>query len=233
MKIHDCIQGSPEWLRLRAGIPTASEFHRLVSPTWKIRTGDGPATFLAEKLAEKWTGAPLPAIGGFGALEQGTILEEEALPWFELETGLALSRVGFITTDDDRMGCSPDSLVEPDGGLECKCPQAPGHIAWLIDGVLPEAHAAQVHGCMYVTGRNWWRFLSYRRGFPPLLLTIERDEKIQAVIREALGAFQEKFDKAWELLCEKNGGPPARRAAPVEQPREPEPSMWPRAEAGT
>ena len=193
MIIHDVQQGCGEWLSLRAGIPTASEFHRLVSPTWKIRTGDGPTTFLCEKLAEAFTGAPLPQTGGFGALEQGTLLEEEGIPWFELEYG-PVQRVGFCTTDDKRIGCSPDALFGDDSGVEMKCPQAQTHVSYLLAGDLPSDYSAQVHGAMLVTGRPSWRFVSYRRGFPPLVLIVKRDEAIQKVLREALDAFLERFD---------------------------------------
>ena len=41
MKIHDCTQGSLAWLELRAGLPTASEMDALVSPTFKVKKGDG------------------------------------------------------------------------------------------------------------------------------------------------------------------------------------------------
>ena len=204
MKIHDCKQGSAEWLKLRAGIPTASEFHRLVTPLWKIRTGEGPATYLNEKLAEAWTGAPLPQTGGFGTLEQGTILEEEALPWYELETGTTVRRVGFITTDDGRVGCSPDGLEE-NSGVEIKCPQAQTHVGYLLDGGVPGEYLAQVHGSMFVTGFPCWKFLSYRRNFPRLLLTVERDEKIQKILADALDRFLARFDAAMKRLEELRG----------------------------
>jgi hypothetical protein len=198
MQIHEVKQHSEAWFKLRSAMPTASEFHRLVTPKWKIRTGDGPQTYLCEKLAESYTGMPLPQTGGFGALEQGTILEEEAVPWYELEHG-PVKRVGFITTDDQRIGCSPDGLLLDEnevlaGGIEIKCPQAQTHVSYLLEGTLPDDYAAQVHGSMLVTGADCWKFLSYRRGFPPLLLTIKRDEEIQKVLREALSAFLKRFD---------------------------------------
>lgn len=201
MIIHDVKQGSAEWLSLRAGIPTASEFHRLVTPKWKIKTGDGPETFLHEKLAEAYTGSPLPQTGGFGALEQGTILEEEAIPWFELEYG-PVQRVGFCTTDDKRVGCSPDALVGEDSGLELKCPQAQTHVGYLLMGICPEEYLAQVHGAMLVTGRASWQFVSYRRGFPALRLMIRRDEAIQDVLRQALDGFLKRFDAGLSRLKE-------------------------------
>jgi hypothetical protein len=56
VKIVDVVQGSADWLQVRAGIPTCSEFDALISPLGKIRTGEGPQTYLARKLAEKWIG---------------------------------------------------------------------------------------------------------------------------------------------------------------------------------
>lgn len=205
MKIHNVVQHSTAWMKLRAGIPTASEFHRLVTPKWKIREGDGPHTYLCEKLAEKWTGMPLMQTQGFGAIEQGTILEEEALPWFELTTNQTVQRVGFITSDDGRMGCSPDGLLGETGGIEIKCPQPQTHVGYLLDGVVPDEYLAQVHGSMLVTGRAEWNFLSYRRNFPMLLLTIKRDEQIQKVMRAALNGFLERFDIEWARLAALGG----------------------------
>lgn len=200
MKIVECVQRSTAWMKARAGIPTASEFGRLVTPKWKIRIGEGPRTFLCEKLAEAITGMPLPQRSVFGALEQGTILEDEALPWFEFAYSVDVTRVGFCTTDDGRVGCSPDGLIGDDGGIEIKCPQPQTHVAYLLDGVVPDDYVAQVHGSMFVTGRPWWQFLSYCRGFPPLLLTVQRDDEIQRTIAQALSLFLKEFDDSIEQI---------------------------------
>lgn len=216
MKIIDVQQGSVEWGMARAGIPTASEFDNLVTPEFKVRTGEMPRTYLAKKLAEKWQGAPLVTNNTFD-MDVGTILEGESIPWFELETGLQVQRVGFITTDDGRIGCSPDGLLL-DSGIECKCPRIETHVKYLMSGELPKEYAHQVHGSMFVTGYDSWRFLSYRRHLPPLLLTVERDEKIQAALTEALAGFLAAFDAGWARLCEINGGPPKRFTQPQLKP---------------
>ena len=127
MKIHRNIsQGSDAWLKLRAGKLTASEMHRLVSPLGKIRTGEGPETFLCEKVAERIMGQPLPQSDFFNG-QQGQWIEESARPAFTLETGFEVEQVGFIESDDGACGCSPDGLLvgTPGGqnaGLEIKCP---------------------------------------------------------------------------------------------------------------
>lgn len=207
MKIHDVEQGSMEWALLRAGIPTASEMDALITPKFAVKKGDGPETYLNKKVAEKWQGGPLPQKQVFD-MEQGQILETEAIDWFNLQYDTAVNRVGFITTDDGRAGCSPDGLLSTDCGLELKCARAETHVGYLRGGVLPDAYVIQVHASLFITGFKQWKFLSYRRGFPPFVLTIERNEAVQAVIAEALDLFTQKFDEAMARMTEINGGPP-------------------------
>lgn len=206
MIIHDCKQGSTEWLAKRAGIVTASEFDALVTPTFKARTGKGPETYLYLKLAEKCMGIP-QQFGGSAPMEQGNILENEAIPFYSFHHNVEIKRVGFVTTDDGRYGCSPDGLIGDDGGIEIKCPLPGLHLKYLVKGEVPEDYIAQVHFSMFVTGRPWWIFNSYNRQFPPLVLRVDRDEKIQTAIREAADAFMELFDsKLIEVLEMRKSG---------------------------
>lgn len=200
MKIHKNVQqGSLEWLQLHVGRPTASEFGQLMTHDFKPRTGEMPKTYLYKKVAEAWRGEPLPGFGSW-ATEQGHIREEEAIPWFEFEFGVDLSRVGFIEAEDGRAGCSPDALIGDDAGLEIKCPESHTHVKYLLNGKLPSEYAPQVHGSLFVSGRKRWTFLSYRRKFPPLVLTIQRDEEIMEKIGAILADFYEQFDAAMEKL---------------------------------
>lgn len=216
MIIHPEPQGSVEWLLKRAGLPTASEFDQLVTPDFKIRTGEMPRSYLAKKVAEKWQGGPLVEFNTFD-MEQGSILENEAKPWYALEYGQEIQSVGLITTDDGRIGCSPDGLIGEDSGIEIKCPQVHTHVRYLMGCGLPKEYAAQVHGSMFVTGRSEWKFVSYRRRFPALVVTVKRDERIQAIIKEALETFCFDFDLTWNYLCDLNGGPPKTKQ-PLQEP---------------
>jgi hypothetical protein len=225
MKILNCEQGSLDWFEARAGIPTASEFSCLVTPLWKIRTGGMPESFLSRKLAEWWQGGPLPSFTA-AQTEQGHVIEPAGRDWYSLQFNCDVHKVGFITSDDARMGCSPDGLLglsaeEATCGMEIKCPNADTHVRYLLDGCVPEDYLAQVHGSMFVTGLPAWKFLSYRRHFPPLLLTVERDEKIQVILKTALDGFLERFEEGKKRLVELNGGEPVRveKAAPVTNSR--------------
>lgn len=216
MNIHtECEQGSLEWYLLRSGRVTASEMDRLVTPLGKVKTGDGPKTLLMEKLAEKWLGGPLPAVEGVWDLEQGHFLEEYARPAFELETGLTVKKVAFVTGDNENIGCSPDGLIGDSCGLELKSPHVEKHIRYLLDGEVPQDYILQVQGCMLVTGYSHWYFCSFRRNMPLFILDVQRDEKIQAALSEALDRFLVQLEDGWKMLCEKNGGPPAPRSYPT------------------
>lgn len=194
MKIHTCTQGSPEWHALRLGIPTASDFGQLLTPEFKIRTGQMPDSYLHQKLCEKLLG--FSPKGDFTSFEmgQGVILEGEARPYYEFTYDVKVETPGFCTTDSGRVGCSPDGLIGADSGLEIKCPRPERALRYLLDGDVPPEYRAQVHGCMYVTGRPRWVFMSYSRQFAPLVVTVERDPKINAAIEAALSLFLERFD---------------------------------------
>lgn len=200
MKIHNCTQGESEWLQARVGKVTASEADNLLTPAFEIRTGETPKTYLARKLAEAVLNRPLE---GFSSLqtEQGELYEMEARSWFGFEhPEHKVTQPGFIEHDDGRCGCSPDALLDDDGGLEIKAPQPTNHVKYLLDGTLPKDYAVQVHFSLYVTGRPWWIFMSYRRNFPPFVLKVERDPKIQEQIQKALTQFYARFDAALEKL---------------------------------
>lgn len=217
MIIHrEYAQQSQEWIEAHCGVATAGSFDALVTPKFELRTGEMPKTYVARKLAEAWCG-PLPDFrsGMSWQMEQGTILEGEAIPFAEFEYGWSVERVGFCTTDDGRIGCSPDGLIGEDGGLEIKCPEAQTHVKYLLNGVLPPDYAAQVYGSLYVTGRAWWTFLSYRRHMPPLVIRVNRDDEIMAKLDEALTWFKEKFDEGMVRLIELNGGNPPPKRIPM------------------
>ena len=211
MKIHEVEQGTPEWLQARVGVVTASEFANLVTPAWKARTGEMVASYLARKLAERWRRAPLAGWSS-GPMEQGSLREDEAIPYFECKTGRKVNRVGFITTDDGRWGCSPDGLLAVNTGIEVKCPEPQTQVKYLLTGELPDQYKAQVQGSMLVTGAASWTFFSFCRGFPDLILTIERDASAIDALAKALESFCGHLDDGYARLVELYGGEPDRSA---------------------
>ena len=209
MIINPAQPNSLEWLQARCGVVTASEFDNIVTGDFKARTGEMPKSYLARKFAEKWLGSPL---AGFQSVDMdiGTILEGEVIPFYELETGQTVTRIGLLTNDEGTIGCSPDGLLGEDSGIEIKCPRPETHVKYLLNGTLPKEYAPQVHGAMFVTGRPRWVFMSYCRRFPPFILTVERDEEIIQMLYDSIGDFVADVELAYLSLCKLNDGPPAR-----------------------
>ncbi len=202
MKIHDLTQGSAEWLAIRAGIPTASECSKLITPV-NLKPSKGEEYF-NRKLAEKWLGFPIQSFTGNAITDQGAILEKRAIPAIEFELGIELARPGFITLDDGSAGCSPDGICD-DEGWEIKCPEPPQHIHNIMNGA--EDYRLQIQMSLWVTGWKIWHFVSYHRDFPMVHVLVERDEKVIAAIADAVADFTVKLADGMAVLKKLNGGP--------------------------
>ena len=218
MKIHNCIQGSDEWLAARAGRLTASAAKSILTPLFKVKDGKAVDTLISRALSEKWLGRPLPDEDGFLSLpvEFGKILEIEAKPMFRLLTDLEISNVGFMESEDGFCGCSPDA-AGCDFGVEIKSPMMPNHVKYLLANKVPDDYIVQCHFSMFVSGFPRWYFMSYRRMMPSLIIAVERDEKIQESIAEAVALFAAKMQSGWKTLIEKNGGKEPERQMTVDE----------------
>lgn len=184
----DVMQGSKEWFAARAGVPTASEFDRILTPsTLKLsKQADG---YLHRLLAEWMTGQVFETETRVWAMDQGIEREEEAVQYFELTTGKTTRLAGFCLTDDRQVGASPDRFVDDDELLEVKAPLASTHVGYLLGEALPLDYVLQVQGQLFVTQKQACYFLSYYPALPPLLLRIEPDPTYQHAIAVALRVF--------------------------------------------
>lgn len=216
MKILTTPQGSGEWLQARLGLITASEADALVTPHGKVKTGDSPESYLLKKVCEKFLGYTTDDASSF-AMSQGQILEGTAVPYFEFTTGLSVRRVGLCVSDDSRCACSPDGLIGDDGGLEIKSPQPENALRIILSGVVPACHVIQIQFSIFVTGASWWKYLLFSRQFQPMIIHVERDEKIQAAIREAVDSFYARFDPIYTKLVRDRDAENALKQAAYEK----------------
>lgn len=198
-------QHSLQWLAVRAGLITASEADALLTPLFKIKDSKAVDTYLAKKLAERWLGGPLPSFKST-AMEFGSILESSTVNFIELQLDTQINRVALVTDDNLTIGASPDGLIGEDGGVEIKCPNADTHIKYLLANVVPPDYIVQVHFSMYVTGRQWWKFVSYRHGLPMLVKIVERDEAVMETTADAVEGFLAKLETAYTALVHLNNG---------------------------
>ena len=196
-----CAKGFPSWIstpnepidcpeclgRLTSHIVPSFRNGRKVTHSGGLLS-ESRITYLGELLAEWWSGEPFHDFES-ELMARGTQLEEDAFNYYAFTRDAEPRKVGIVYKDEERMvAASPDALVGDDGGLECKCPRPDVHLVWLASG-MPTKHIAQVQACLWVTGRQWWDFLSYCPGLPELLVRVEPDEKYQAALDEHVPAF--------------------------------------------
>jgi len=179
-------QGTEEWYAARCGVITASNFDKVV--TSKGAPSKQSTKYLYRLAAERVTGT-VPQSYTNAAMQRGTEIEPEARAYYELMEDVSVREVALCYRDEEKtVSCSPDGLVGDEGGLEIKCPLPETHIEYLLAGKLPTAYIQQVQGSLYVTGREWWDFLSYCPGLKPLQIRVQRDEAFIAKLEAALDA---------------------------------------------
>lgn len=199
MKIVHVVQGSPEWHAARLGVPTASNFDKIISPA-KLKPSASADAYLAQLAAEWFLGTSLDD-AHTGYMDRGTEMEPEAAAYYAMLRECDPEEVGFCLTDDESAGCSPDRFVGADGGLEIKCPGAKRHMDYLLHGGLREAYWMQVQGALWVTGRAWWDLMSFHPTIPPVIERIEPDAPTQEALAREVPAFAARLRAARERLA--------------------------------
>jgi hypothetical protein len=197
-------QGSEAWLRDRLGIPTASEFSKVLA---NGRGGKHSATkesYKALLLAERLSHRPANTFTS-AAMERGTELEPEARVTYEVISGNKVDQIGFVKLDSGIAGASPDGWIGEDGGLEIKCPETHNHVATVLAGEMPAKHKPQVQGNLWICERDWWDFVSYDDRVDASGIVIYRqyrDEDYIKTLAEEIEKFCEELEQLEQKLRE-------------------------------
>jgi hypothetical protein len=191
-------QGTPEWIANRIGLPTASQFGRIIQPT-KLCMSTQAIGYIDELLAEWMLGRSLDEYID-QVMMRGMELEADAINFYEMQRDCEVTKVGLIVNDEGTVGCSPDGTISIDGGLEIKCPLAKTHMGYLRRGMIDKKYVGQIQGALWITEREWWDVLSYNPFLPPALLRVHRDDKYIAALAKVMASFVEELEAAKETL---------------------------------
>lgn len=193
MEIHDVEQRTDEWHALRAGIPTTSNFSKIITPTGKQ---SGQAEKYADKcLAEYLAGGALNDGYTNRWMERGTELEAEARQKYEFITDDDVEQVGFVTNHD--AGCSPDGMVGRWGLVEIKCLKAENVINSYREGA-PKKYTPQVQGQIWICEREYCDLVIYHPKLKINIIRIEKDEEYIEKMAEYVAQFNEDLDELKE-----------------------------------
>jgi YqaJ-like recombinase protein len=179
---HDIAQYSEQYDILKLGIPTSSQFHKIITPQGKPskQWREYACLLIAERLLQQKI-----QVYHSPAMERGLIAEAEAADWYEFDQDVTVQRIGFITDDGHTIGCSPDRLVGGDGLLEIKAPLPQTQVEYWISGEVHERFRPQLQGQLYITQRAWVDIVCWHDVLPKLVMRVEPDEAfIKALARE-------------------------------------------------
>ncbi len=187
-------QGTPEWFAERIGYCTASKFSSVIA------RGEGKSrkTYLTQLVCERLNNK---ATEGFSSKHTDRGIEQEpyARMAYEARTSRLIEESGFIKHDSLKAGASPDGLVGSDGGVEIKCVIEEVQIETILRGCFPAKHNAQIQGCMWITNREWWDFISFspamRESLQLCIYRVWRDQPCIDVIERDVARFMKEVDE--------------------------------------
>lgn len=197
-------QGSPEWLNARAGVVTASMFE-VARDKLKSGSRKGQPTKIAENYAfqlavERVSNEPLDGSKFENwAMRRGRELEPEARAKHTERTGLHVTEVGLVLTDDSLFGASADGFIGDDIGCEYKCYTAPEKLRSIILNEDFSDVMAQIQGGLWITGRKTWHFCLYCPALSPIgkdfvVHEVNRDEDYISELEADLLEFNALID---------------------------------------
>jgi hypothetical protein len=151
MIVHDCDQNGPDWYAAKVGVPSASSFANILAK------GEGKTrkAYMHRLAAERLTGEFSETYTNVH-MDGGHVVEDEIRNAYAFLHDASPVRVGFVTLDDGSAGCSPDSMIGDDGGLEIKSALPNLVVGYIEADRFPSEHKAQVQGALWITGREWW-----------------------------------------------------------------------------
>jgi hypothetical protein len=208
--IHTCEQGSADWFKVRAGMPTASEFHTVMA---KGRDGGSSVTrrtYLLKLAGEIITGEAAESYSN-AHMERGKAMEAEARERYAFDHEAEPELVGFITNGPK--GCSPDSLIGSNGMLEIKTKLPHLIIECLLRDGFPPEHKAQCQGALWVAEREWIDLAPYWPKMPLRVFKAYRDEPYIKTMAEAVDAFSDELAAMVERVRAYGSVSEAARAA--------------------
>jgi hypothetical protein len=208
-------QRSEAWFHIKLGVPSASEFHRIVTPK-ELKLSKQHKDLLARYVAEWYLQTPLDSVETQW-MQRGEDMEPLARKAYEFERDVEIQEVGFVTTEDGLLGCSPDGLIGTDGLIEIKAPSPQVHTGYLLFGTEDE-YKIQAQGQLYIAEREWNDLYSYHPLMPSLATRYNRDEVYIAKLADALHQFTDLLAEKRMEMERRFGLRPEKTASPPDDP---------------
>lgn len=205
MIIHNIEQRAPEWHKLRLGKITGTRLKEVFK--------SDNLSLIDELIAETITGEA-EACYVNAAMQWGIDHEDEAIKLYTEQTGIEITKVGFISHSKyrDWLGMSPDGLgiyVDkncPTHSIEVKCPTSKKHIQYIRQNQVPNEYKYQCLDSFLINeNQETHDFLSFdpRNPMKPLFIyRTNRDEWLKKELEETMSGLL-KFREKWVAIHDK------------------------------
>lgn len=209
MKIYNCeqhcIDGSanPEWLDLRAGKLTGSDFNQYLGLMKTGKLSETATKSLYKKILENF-GYRFDTFQT-PAMQRGIELEPTAREAYSFIYGRDIQEVGFVDLEKYHAGCSPDGIIYDEDGnikeiVEIKCPMIETFVSYLDDEFMNADYYTQMQFNMFITGADVCHFVVYHTDFNLIVRDIPKDEDMQLKIQTVLVNLQDIYDKMYKKV---------------------------------
>lgn len=196
------VQGSAQWFALRSGVPTASLFHKVMTPK-TFKPSEQRRAYQCQLIAEKLLNWQAESLDTIRHIEEGRANEPLAMGQLNVLTGTRSDKVGFVTSNDGRFGASPDRAIGgnprvdvEEGSLsvviEAKSPTVPKQMEYLLLGD-NDAYRCQRQGQLYVAEADKAIFFSFNPRMPEYFVEDGRDEPFIRKLADCLERFHDEL----------------------------------------
>ena len=218
----DDATANPDWLAVRAGKFTGSDFFQYMSYLKKGELSDTAENSLYKKVLE-YLGESVADSYKSAAMERGNELEPIARVEYIGETFNDVKEVGFVDLEQLHAGCSPDGMIMPElirdkktGAylfkdsvdytkpikiIEIKCPEIKNYLK-MAKGDIPALYECQVQYNMFITGAKSCDFVIYHPDMRLIVHKIDADEQYQEKIRTVLEYLNKRYDEIIDEIKE-------------------------------
>lgn len=197
MQIFDCEQGSEAWFAVRKGIPTSSEFKKIIGVKKEAKDKITRQAYLRKLAGELLTGEVIEGYKNHH-MERGNAMEDEARSDYVFMTNTEVTRVGFIRNGN--AGASPDSLIGNDGILEIKTAIPEILIEKIEANKFPSEHVFQCQGNLWIAEREFIDIKVYWPKMPDFVKRAWRDEATIKIISDAVDQFNSELHELVERV---------------------------------
>lgn len=211
MKIYDELpqhlessEPNPDWLSLRAGKFTGSDFHQYMGLVKKDELSDTAESNLYKKVLES-LGYSFESYRS-SAMEDGNENEPLARADYIAETFNDVHEVGFVDWEKLRAGCSPDGVIYGTDGqidkiIEIKCPTIKNYLK-MAKGKIPPLYTTQIQYNLLITGAKSCDFVVWHPDMRLSIQEIKADANYQKDIITVLEKINARYDAILEEIQE-------------------------------